>query len=70
MNGSAGDSGGRRSGSIPPARSPRSRSRRPTAARSRSICRFERFEELKLQPGETVYVSAKRGRVFAPDYVI
>jgi sulfate/thiosulfate transport system ATP-binding protein len=33
---------------------------------------FERFTELKLQLGETVYVSPKRVRVFAaePDYVI
>jgi sulfate/thiosulfate transport system ATP-binding protein len=31
---------------------------------------LDRFEELQLQPGETVYVSARRGRVFAPDYVI
>lgn len=31
---------------------------------------FERFEELRLQPGETVYVSAKRARVFPPEYVI
>ena len=31
---------------------------------------LERFEELRLTPGETVYVSAKRGRVFTSDYVI
>jgi sulfate/thiosulfate transport system ATP-binding protein len=31
---------------------------------------LDRFEELRLQPGETVYVSAKRARVFTPDYVI
>ncbi|MHB0958386.1 MAG: sulfate/molybdate ABC transporter ATP-binding protein [Pirellulaceae bacterium] len=31
---------------------------------------FERFEELALCPGETVYVSAKHVRVFSPDYVI
>jgi sulfate transport system ATP-binding protein len=31
---------------------------------------FDRLAELALQPGETVYVSAKRVRVFTPDYVI
>jgi sulfate transport system ATP-binding protein len=31
---------------------------------------LDRLEELRLQPGETVYVSAKRARVFTPDYVI
>lgn len=31
---------------------------------------FERFAELNLQLGDRVYVSPKRVRVFAPDYVI
>jgi len=31
---------------------------------------LEEFEALDLQSGETVYVSAKRARMFAPDYVI
>lgn len=31
---------------------------------------FERFHELRLQRGETVFVSAKRARVFTPDYEI
>lgn len=31
---------------------------------------LERYEELKLSLGETVYVSAKKIRVFTPDYVI
>jgi sulfate transport system ATP-binding protein len=31
---------------------------------------LERFESLGLQPGEQVYVSARKARVFTPDYVI
>jgi sulfate transport system ATP-binding protein len=31
---------------------------------------FERLVHLNLKPGETVYVSAKKVRVFTPDYVI
>jgi len=31
---------------------------------------LDRLEELRLQAGETVYVSAKRAHVFTPDYVI
>ena len=31
---------------------------------------LDRFEQLGLRPGETVYVSAKRARVFTPEYVI
>jgi sulfate transport system ATP-binding protein len=31
---------------------------------------LERLEELQLRTGETVYVSAKRARVFTPEYVI
>ena len=31
---------------------------------------LERLEQLALQPGEQVYVSAKKARVFTPDYVI
>jgi len=31
---------------------------------------LERYEQLGLQPGETVFVSAKKARVFTPDYVI
>ncbi|HZN33347.1 MAG TPA: sulfate/molybdate ABC transporter ATP-binding protein [Pirellulaceae bacterium] len=31
---------------------------------------LERLEQLGLQPGETVFVSAKKARVFTPDYVI
>lgn len=31
---------------------------------------LDRFEELNLRVGETVYVSPRRMRVFAPDYVI
>jgi sulfate transport system ATP-binding protein len=31
---------------------------------------FDRLVQLALQPGETVYVSAKKVRVFTPDYVI
>ena len=31
---------------------------------------FERFQELKLQPGETVFVSPRHARVFVPDYQI
>ena len=31
---------------------------------------LERFDELGLRVGETVYVSAKHVRVFAPDYMI
>jgi sulfate transport system ATP-binding protein len=31
---------------------------------------FDRFQELALQPGEQVYVSPKKVRVFVPDYVI
>lgn len=31
---------------------------------------LERLEQLALVPGETVYVSAKKARVFTPDYVI
>jgi len=31
---------------------------------------LERLEQLALQPGETVFVSAKKARVFTPDYVI
>jgi sulfate transport system ATP-binding protein len=31
---------------------------------------FERLEQLSLRQGETVYVSAKKARVFTPDYVI
>ncbi len=30
----------------------------------------DRYRELDLQPGETVYVSAKQARVFTPDYSI
>jgi len=30
----------------------------------------ERYRELGLAPGETVYVSARKARVFTPDYVI
>jgi sulfate transport system ATP-binding protein len=31
---------------------------------------LERLEALALRPGETVYVSARKARVFTPDYVI
>jgi len=31
---------------------------------------LERFEQLGLVPGETVFVSAKKARIFTPDYVI
>ena len=31
---------------------------------------FERYQEINLQPGETVYVSPRKVRVFGPDYVI
>ncbi|MCI0360223.1 MAG: sulfate ABC transporter ATP-binding protein [Planctomycetaceae bacterium] len=31
---------------------------------------LERYEQLGLQTGETVFVSAKKARVFTPDYVI
>jgi sulfate transport system ATP-binding protein len=31
---------------------------------------LERLEQLALKPGETVFVSAKKARVFTPDYVI
>src|SRR5262245_10796291 len=31
---------------------------------------LERLEQLGLQPGETVFVSARKARVFTPDYVI
>ena len=31
---------------------------------------YERFQELKLQPGEMVFVTAKRARVFVPEYQI
>jgi sulfate transport system ATP-binding protein len=31
---------------------------------------LDRLEELNLAPGESVYVSARKARVFAPDYVI
>jgi sulfate transport system ATP-binding protein len=31
---------------------------------------FERFQQLGLQPGEQVFISAKKVRVFVPDYVI
>ena len=31
---------------------------------------LERLAQLGLQPGEQVYVSAKKARVFTPDYVI
>ena len=31
---------------------------------------FERFQELSLQRGETVFLSAKQARVFTPDYEI
>jgi sulfate transport system ATP-binding protein len=31
---------------------------------------LERFDELKLKPGDTVFVSAKKMRVFLPEYVI
>jgi sulfate transport system ATP-binding protein len=31
---------------------------------------LERYEQLGLQTGEAVFVSAKKARVFTPDYVI
>jgi sulfate transport system ATP-binding protein len=31
---------------------------------------FDRFHQLALQSGETVFVSAKKARVFTPDYEI
>jgi len=31
---------------------------------------FERYQEINLQPGETVYVSPRKVRVFGPEYVI
>jgi sulfate transport system ATP-binding protein len=31
---------------------------------------LERYEQLGLVPGETVFVSAKKARIFTPDYVI
>ena len=31
---------------------------------------FERYQEINLQPGETVYVSPRKVRVFGPEYII
>ena len=31
---------------------------------------FERYQEINLQPGETVYISPRKVRVFGPEYVI
>jgi hypothetical protein len=31
---------------------------------------FERYQEINLQPGETVYVSPRKIRVFGPEYII